>query len=263
MKKYLTKEVLKYLLIGAVAFFLFTLVMNRLNTLSSENKQYAQNLAALRDSVRNSNESGREVYSKLSMEFGSIKELKNTIPELYEEIKGLKNSKSITNITKITNVYSDSTKRNIPTTVHQVDEDTYVLKWKYASADSSRVLEGETTIDIGKKIIKQQFGVDSVVYYGETIVEILPIKTDVTTDILKLRLTVGTRKNGKFDEIFVLTNNPNITVTDIVGAQVKRKEKRFGLGPYLGVGLGYNPITGQVNPNAQIGVGVSYRIFKF
>ena len=61
----------------------------------------------------------------------------------------------------------------------------------------------------------------------------------------------------KNNRIYVSSNNPYIKVNNIDGFQMARpKHKRFGVGPFLGVGIGHD---GQVMPT--IGVGVVYRLF--
>lgn len=244
-------------------YFTITLFLNRLDNLNFQNEQNQQNIVALTDSVRKTREDNRAVYSKFQMQFGSIKELQQTMPKLFKKIDGLENSESITNITNVTNVYSDTSKRDIPTDVIRNADSTYTLKWQYVSGDSSRILAGETIIDIQGKIIKSNLNGEETTYYSEETLQIEPQGTNITKDMLRLQLLVGTRRNGKYDEIFVVPNNPNVTITDVEGAQIKRKMKRFGIGPYIGGGFGYNPFNNQFETNIQIGVGVTYSIIRF
>jgi hypothetical protein len=86
----------------------------------------------------------------------------------------------------------------------------------------------------------------------------------------------GLREKDKALEIFVTPKYPGMTVTQIEGAvidpyksDVLKKmfpNKKFSLGPYVGVGVGAGvglngkPIFG---PVFNIGVGLQYSIIKF
>lgn len=220
-----------------------------------------QNMMAKQDSVSMEIENGMRVFSRYSGAFDKIDDIEKALPNLYNAVDKLKNKKNITNATYITNVYSDTSKKDLPTIVEKIDSNTYKFKWEYK--DSTRTLAGETTVDIEKQIISQAVNGDTALYYGEKIINITPKGTNITNDQLKLSLLVGVRREGKHDRIFVVPDDPNVTVTDIEGAVYKRKEKKWGLSGYSGYGVQYDPINKQISSGIQVGVGVTYTFLRW
>lgn len=253
-----TSLIITMLIILGVFGFLVQNTQRQNNILS----KYEQNLKALNDSVRSSSEKNEQVYSKYTNQFNSINEMKKQMPELFQEIKGLKNQKNITHVTNTYISYTD-TIINIPTTAQKIDDNSYELSWLYQTPDGNRVIEGKTYVDIIKELTKIQYdSTDTNKFFTyEKFINLNPKGTDILKDELKIKLTVGLRKNKGYDEIFVIPHNENIIISDIKGAKIERKKQRWSIGPYIGAGIGY--YDNKITPNIQIGVGLQQNILKF
>lgn len=97
--------------------------------------------------------------------------------------------------------------------------------------------------------------------------------TTLNTLSMKTPLTIGLTEDNQF---FVTTPNPYISFTDINGAKVLEttRQKRWGIGPYLGFGVNVSYGAGLTNTQwlvnkphigfgFEIGIGVSYQIWQF
>jgi hypothetical protein len=82
-------------------------------------------------------------------------------------------------------------------------------------------------------------------------------------------LKVGLTENNQF---FASTSNPYLSISDIEGAEIitrKTKEKRWGIGPYLGVGIGYGGVLNNNGFNsgfvmgATLGIAIHYNLFQW
>jgi hypothetical protein len=73
-------------------------------------------------------------------------------------------------------------------------------------------------------------------------------------------IVVGNRKQGFLRteyRIEVQNSNPYIKTTDIDSYTIKERNKRLGLGLYIGYGLNNTGLT------PQLGVGLSYDVIRF
>ena len=97
---------------------------------------------------------------------------------------------------------------------------------------------------------------------------ISPGKTYISKDEIQFSLITGLKEKDGNIEIFVRSTYPGFYVSKIDGAIIDPKKhpvlknlnktKRWGVGPYIGVGVGSNL---KVTP--QIGLGIQYSIIKF
>jgi hypothetical protein len=211
-----------------------------------------QNNKALSDSVRVSkNKVGQLEASKnvLITEKNGLKELnadlaselkkeKGRVYELNKFILGIKNKPGDT--IKITN------------TVIIYPNGEYGLAWHHDtiySANNSRNIIG-----VSKFRLK-----DSTV---------IPTQTLITKDEINFSLVTGLREKGDNLEIFIRSDYPGFNALNIDGAIIDPKknpvfnkyvvQKKWGVGPYLGVGIGSN-----LKPSLQIGIGIHYSLLRF
>ena len=98
--------------------------------------------------------------------------------------------------------------------------------------------------------------------------KVTPLNTLLSKDDIKFNLITGLReKDGKV-EIFARSDYPNLTITDLEGAIIDpknhpvlkqfTKQKRWGVGPYFGIGIGTD-----LKFIPQIGVGITFSLIKF
>jgi hypothetical protein len=242
------------LLVGVLCLIF---LIHRINDQNHRIAQNDQNIKAMTDSLRVSNEGGREVYSKYVTEFDNIRQLRRTMPELFAEIKGIKNLASVTNVSNFNYTYND-TITNINTDSKQLNDSTYVLHWLYTR--ENRTLEGQTMVNLSRHT--DHIECDGKEYLLEKVLNLSSSGTDILRDEMKMKVTVGVRKNKGYDEIFVLPNNENVIITDIKGARIEKKKLRWSIGPYVGAGVGVNT-NGTFTPSVQFGIGIQYNIIKF
>jgi len=252
MKNFLKSNLLTIALLAAILFLIW-------KNYNKENKidNLDQNLMAINDSIRVTNQNGKKMYNKYNILLDNMKDLKKYDKELFDSLeknfKGeLKNIKSVTNIE---NHYSDTTIKKAPSFVQKLDSNKYRITWEYTNKDSTRIIEGHTDVDINATGTYNKE--DSVLHISFH--DSKPDSTQITKDVLKTSFMVGTRKRNGYEEIFVIPNNNNIRITGLKGARIDRKERRFGIGPQIGGG--YNVITNEFQP--YIGIGVSWDIIKF
>ena len=97
---------------------------------------------------------------------------------------------------------------------------------------------------------------------------IVPTSTFISKDEVNFSIVTGLRQKGDDLEIFIRSDYPGFNVTGIEGAVIDPKnnpilkkytvQKKWGVGPYVGVGVGIN-----LKPSIQIGIGVHYSLFRF
>lgn len=183
------------------------------------------NIEALSDSVSYYKTKHGNVVSEKKILLGDINLLKQTNDSLYQVIKDMK-LKQPDNIVYIeTQVVNE--KRD---TVWLVSDDNVIYK-DFDFSNEHRQLAGQ--------VFKQ----DSL------------LGLNIHKDIVSANFTVAI-ENGK---AYISSNNPYLFVNDIYGIQLpKTKPKRWGIGPYIGVGI---TTDGKVRPN--LGLGVQYNIIQF
>ena len=190
-------------------------------------------------------------YSK-SILVSDKNKLKNLNEELDDELKKVKGK--VNQLTKIIAEFETSKDTVYITNELVVYKDgKYGLKWEHDTifdSENSRFISGES-----------KFSVDSM---GK----VTPLYTTINEDRIKFNLIQGLReKDGKV-EVFVKSDYPNFKVNELNSVIIDphkhpvlkkfTKQKKFGIGPYVGVG-----ITNNLDPTVQVGIGVQYSIFKF
>lgn len=182
------------------------------------------NIEALTDTVSYYKTNNDIIVAEKTILIGDIKLLKATNDSLYKVIHDMK-LKQPDNI-----VYIETEVVNEKYDTIWIAKGDYISK-QFDFSNEHRQLSGE--------VYKQ----DSLL--GLTI----------ERDIVNADFTVAI-ENGR---AYVTSNNPYLIVNDIYGIQLpKTKQKRWGVGPYIGVGI---TTDGRVRP--ALGIGVQYSIFQF
>jgi hypothetical protein len=219
-----------------------------------------QNEAALSDSVRVEVTKNGELEASKQVLVTDRRNLKNLNEDLAEELKETKGK--VSEITKLIGQIKRDTVYIQNTLITYVDKDSnviYGLSWEHDtiySEGNERHLAGVSKFKI------------------DTTGLITPFGTLITRDVIKFDITTGLREKDGNIEIFARSSFPGFETLELNGAIIDpkkhpviknfTKKKRFGIGPYVGVGLGINTIpTTNIGLGFQIGVGVSYSLFRF
>lgn len=212
-----------------------------------------QNIKALNDSLRISeNKNFDLVVSRNILIIKNKKELDKLLGENNELSKELDNFKGkIKSLTKVLAEIKNDT-IEIKTKVVKYPDGSQGLSWeneKVYDEDNSRELAGESKFKI------------------ENDGKITALETLITKDVIKISIVTGLREKDNNYEIFVSSPYPNFTISKLDGALISKespifkkfqKRKRFGIGPYLGLGLDQRLI-----PILNVGIGIQYNIIRF
>ena len=74
-------------------------------------------------------------------------------------------------------------------------------------------------------------------------------------------IIIGEEKDGflkKKSFVEIINKNPYSMTESLRTYEVSQKKKKFSIGPYIGYGIGVNFI-----PQATVGIGLTYSLFKF
>lgn len=175
-----------------------------------------------------------------------VKDLKKQNTLLAQEVKNLKDNPIVITKTDI-KVQLDTIYTEKVIIYKEENDSTYYLKWRKHEKNGYYAIDGETRV-------KSDFSDFS------TIISDFHLDTNLTLDILdngdkKLRLI------GRTDNPYIRITNIDGAVFDPSDSKVLKKyykQKRWSLGPYIGVGVVTN---GKFYP--QLGIGLSYGIFQF
>ena len=216
-----------------------------------------QNLAALQDTVRvQKNKAGEDMYVKKTL-LATKNNLEELNKKLYDELKKVEGDvitiHDVETVVKVDTQYVDNT-----VTVYA--DGNYSLDFKLDTVFSEgnyRKLSGNSF-----------FAIDSTSH------NVIPGQTRINEDEMGFSFVTGLREKDGSLEIFVTPKYPDMKITNIEGAIVDPHksevlknmfpEKKWSVGPYLGVGLGAK-VLGEpaFGPVINIGIGVQYSWWKF
>lgn len=240
IKKYLT-PILLFLLAGLVLLQLKTC-----SGYSNEKKILEQNIAALKDSTRLvKNRVGELEAVRLSL-VGDKDILSKLNAELKAELDKEKGNVKFISKTKIE--YQSDTVYIRDSQKVRLDSGVYGISWFTSKFDDGLdyTIFGET-----------RFKVDTL----NSILKVSPVETIIYQNKIKFRTVFGYTEVENGYQVFIRTNNPNVTF-DIEGGFIDKTElldeDHFSIGPYLGVGLS---AEGKFQPH--VGVGLMYKIISF
>lgn len=219
-----------------------------------------QNQLALTDSIRVTENKYKElVFSKntLIAQKGNLEDLNKDLANAVKRERGkVRSLNRIVSEVKADTVFTNNT-------LILYKDGTNGLSWNYDTIydkNNERHISGISN-----------FSIDS---NGN----IRPLKTIISKDEFKFNLITGLKEKDGNVEIFVRSDYPNFNVTKLDGAIIDpqnhpiikkyQKNKRWGIGPYAGVGIGIN--SNQIpnkdfglGYNFSFGIGIHYSIIKF
>lgn len=253
----------EYKVISALAVFL-VLVMSLSIYLYDETKKMEadkkiadQNIIALNDSVRvTKNKVGQLEYSK-SVLVSSKKDLERLNKDLYDKLKRTEGKVSeLTDYIVIIDQTKDGPKGSTRDNVIKLSDDQYKITWAFDTIyneNNYRKLLGES-----------KFKVDTT----NNLLSLVDVSSLLLKDESKINITQGIRKKDGKVEVFVTSDHPYFSVSDIssviidpethvVTEFIKTPVKKFGIGP--AVGYGYNGV--KFSP--YIGFSFQYNIIRF
>jgi hypothetical protein len=230
--------------------------LNRFSNIKTDLAISEQNNRALSDSVRYEKTKSGKLEAVKNILIADKKDLADLNAELAKELKEEKGK--VKEIYKFITIIKHDT-IYIPTYLIKYADGSNGLIWQHDTIynkDNERHLAGVS-----------RFKVDSL---GT----ITPMGTLITRDDIMFSLVTGLKENGDNIEIFIRSDYPGFKALKIDGAiidpkkhpVVKKftKQKRFGIGPYVGIGLGINTIPNtNVGVGLQMGIGIHYDIIKF
>ena len=252
------KDIVLLAIVAILCLLLFRQCDGNLS-LKSQIKIQNMNLDALKDTVRvQKNKAGEATYVRKTL-LADKKSLEKLNKDLKDELDK-QEGKVIVIERVVTETKVDT--QYVNNFLSSYGNNKFSLDWKYDStfsANNYRKFSG-----------KSFFIVDTLNN------KVLPGITRIDQDEMGFSFVTGLREKDKALEIFVTPKYPGMTVTQIEGAvidpyksDVLKKmfpNKKFSLGPYVGVGVGAGvglngkPIFG---PVFNIGVGLQYSIIKF
>ena len=227
-----------------------------------ERKKSAQNQMALTDSLTKVKQANGDLIVQKSTFIANAEELKSLNKGLSEEVELLKKQKSKPKVViKTVFVYVDSGK--VKNTVSKIGNNKYSLDFDYVDSDSIIGIKGKSEF----KAYPRYTGNDS----SKFVLDIRPGETKFDSIEVKIGITLGVKEDDDgVDRVFAKPNSDKITIENLDAVQVEefykskynKKEKRFGVGPFVGAGVGMGN-NGQIVIRPQIGIGVQWNLFKF
>lgn len=246
------------ILLIVIALLLFSVWfgLNRYANLKTDLSISEQNNKALADSVRYEKTRSGKLEAVKNVLVADKRDLEKLNADLAKELKEEKGK--VKEIYKFITIIKHDT-IYVPTYLIKYADGSNGLKWEHDTIyakDNERHLAGVS-----------RFRIDSL---GN----ITPMGTLITRDEIMMSLVTGLKEKDGNIEIFIRSDYPGFNALKIDGAiidpkkhpVVKKftKQKRFGIGPYIGVGLGVNTIPNtNVGLGFQMGIGIHYDILKF
>lgn len=183
-------------------------------------------------------------YAQQQTYISSIKELKDKNQVLYAEIKNLKNTKPIV-VTKTKTQFKVDTIYAVADTIFVTSASNQLLKW-HAQHLPYYSLKGETKV-------AKDFSEFS------TLITDMKINNELTLDVIEQdnKISVIAHSSNPYIHIQQI-NSVVIDPTEVPTLKKYFKQKRWGIGPSLGVGVDKN-----LNFTPYIGISVNYNLFTF
>lgn len=237
------------------------LAFNKISNLNTDLAIAEQNEKALNDSVRvMENRLGDVEYAK-NILISEKKDLKNLNKNLAEELKKEKGK-----VFELTEYIANISNTNPDGSVDTVYVDNYLVV--YADGDYGLEWEHDTIYDANNERHLagiSKFNVDSSGL-------VTPLETIITRDEIKFNVVQGLREKDGNVEMFVRSDYPNFEVEELDAVIIDpmkhpvlkkfTKPKRWGIGPYIGVGLQYG-FNNKLSAGVQGGLSIHYSILRF
>ncbi len=238
----------------AILAFLLLKQCNKVQDLKLENKVGVQNIIALNDSIRIVKNKWDEEITLKNAYITSEKDLKNINQNLSNKIKSLEGE-----ILYASNIIS-SIKTDtifIENEVIRYPDGTNQLSWAYNKDygnGNSRFLDGNS-----------RFSID----LSDSAFSILDKGTSITRDITNLSILTGLTELDESYQIFVKTDYPGITFSNIEGAILDKKrflkqtQPNWIFGPSIYIGVGADPKNGTAGPQIGLGISATFNLNKY
>lgn len=239
-----------------IAFLAMGFGFNRYSKINTQLTISEQNEKALSDSVRVSENKIKDLVYSTNILIAEKGNLQNLNAELAAEVE--KEKGKVRELIKIVSEIKSDTVY-ITNTLIQYADGSYGLEWVYDTiynANNERHIAGISKFDIDS---------DGVV---------TPLETVITRDDIKINIVTGLVERDGNIEIFVRSDYPNFTISELSGAIIDpnkhpvikkfTKPKRWGIGPYVGLGLNINTTpTPNVGLGFSAGISIHYSLIRF
>lgn len=221
----------------AILLSIILFLVHKYNTTSDQLSISQHNLAVSQDSLRTFQLKNNEQVYTINSYILKKNELEKYLDINNQTIKDLE-KKLKSKVAYISNIKSNIIYDSIiiKDTVNIIDD---ILSYNIKYNDDWISLRGRSTIQ------------DKIAI---TTIDTLSIPTP---------LQVGLTDNY---QIWVKSKNPYLHITDIEGAVIQgsklnQKQKKWGLGIQIGIGMQYGLMNKQIDFGPQVGIGINYKLF--
>lgn len=215
---------------------LFVVMCVSMRQCISNKHLYNNNIIALTDTIKYYKGKNKELVASKTMIETSFNNIKYINDSLYNVLKsiGVKNPDNV--------VY-------IETVIRDEKHDTMWVDTTYNNANSiNKYIKKDFDFSNKYRTLKGYVYLNKPDTLGLSIEQ-----NDVTADF-----TVTQKDNN----VYITSNNPYIKYNNIIGiknkSEHKTKTKRFGVGPYVGIGINKDA---KIEP--VVGIGITWSIFRF
>ena len=218
-----------------ILILLFVVMCVSMRQCISNKHTYNNNIIALTDTIKYYKGKNKELVASKTMIETSFNNIKYISDSLYNVLKSI-GVKNPDNVVYIETVIRDEKHDTIwKTPIVSSDGNNKYIKKDFDFSNQYRTLKG-------------------YVYLNKPDTLGLSIEqNDVIADF-----TVAQKDNN----VYITSNNPYIKYNNIIGiknqSEHKIKTKRFGIGPYIGIGINKDA---KIEPT--IGIGITWSLFRF
>jgi hypothetical protein len=223
-----------------------------------EKKIADQNVYALNDSIKVIKNKAGELQYEKGLLIADKKNLESLNADLKKELD--KQKGKVFYLQQVVADLRNQPPVYIPTTEYVYPNGDRSFQWAYDtifSPGNSRALSGESFFVIDTTNNKYK---------------IKPLYTNITKDNMSIKITTGLLKKDDKYEIFVKSDYPGFSISQLDGAFIPTndkifgtppKPKRFGLGVNIGPGIFYNAIKQNIGAGIGVQVGIQYNFINF
>lgn len=209
----------------------------------------AQNMRAMTDSIRYEKTKNGELEAVKSSFVSKLEDLEVMNADLYREVKS--EMGKVKSLIKAQGEISRDSVTMSNTLKKYPDGKTFGLAFSDTYSDTALTwkLKGESKFSLENNTI-------------------FPGKTTIDENSIRVKIVMGFKDNKDNYEVFARSASPLVKFNDLDGTIIIPKEpditcppvknKKFGLGPNISVGIGQN-----LKPSIFVGFGLQFNIIKF
>jgi len=238
----------------AIMAFLLLKQCSKIENLKVENQVSVQNIIALNDSIRTVKNNWNEEITLKNSYISDIDELEEINSGLADEVKRLEGE-----VLYVSNLLSsiENDTIYIENEVIRYPDGTNELSWSFAKEfgeGNSRFLDGNS-----------KFRIDTL----NGGFDIIDKGTLITRDVTNMRLITGLTELDDTYQIYVKTDYPGITFSEIDGAILnkerfmKQTQPNWVFGPSVYFGVGVDPLNATAGPQIGLGISVTFNLNKY